>query len=454
MLSRSAICLFALISLSCPLNADETATDSSAIALFNERIMPIFRSPKPSSCVQCHLAAVDLKNYIKPSHEETFLSLRDQGLIDVASPKESKILTLIHMGEKDADKRSKLIHEKTRKAEFEAFAAWIEACCHDSDLIKRQSADGFEPARPESPDAVIRHARKSRVVDSFVRNVWSQRMRCFPCHTPHEIDPANPQHKKPAERQLELVKKFGQKVNLFQETPEKTLQQWIVNSRISSKRHLPMLNREDPRKSLIILKPTAKLPAKKEDGQFEKPSSVEPVSHMGGLKMHVDDQSYKAIVGWIQDYANVVGNRYKSVDDLPADNWQPTLRVLRMKDCPESWHVGTPVQLFVHQWDEQRATWNEDAIAFTQGTVTPRRIVNGSLFVFRTGEKSAVANDDNPLQQGKYRVSVYVDQHHRIAEDPTAMLDKRDLKGHVELVAHWQEGFKKAEMVSFEDATE
>jgi hypothetical protein len=98
MRTPSAIGSLVFLALCVPVCADETANDAAAIAVFNERIMPIFRSPKPSSCVQCHLAAVDLKNYIKPSHEETFLSLRDQGLIDVKSPKESKILNLIHMG--------------------------------------------------------------------------------------------------------------------------------------------------------------------------------------------------------------------------------------------------------------------------------------------------------------------------------------------------------------------
>ena len=47
--------------------------------VFEKRIAPIFKSPNPSSCVQCHLACVDLKNYIRPSSRETFLSLRDQG---------------------------------------------------------------------------------------------------------------------------------------------------------------------------------------------------------------------------------------------------------------------------------------------------------------------------------------------------------------------------------------
>src|SRR3974377_1291455 len=81
--------------------------------VFEKRILPIFKSPNPSSCTQCHLAGVDLKNYILPSHEKTFLSLRDQGLINLGRPEESKILTLIRMGEKDT-KAAALIHEKVR----------------------------------------------------------------------------------------------------------------------------------------------------------------------------------------------------------------------------------------------------------------------------------------------------------------------------------------------------
>ena len=62
----------------------QTAGTPSAEELFNQRILPIFRSPQPSSCVQCHLAGVDLKNYILPSQEKTFVSLRDQGNISGA----------------------------------------------------------------------------------------------------------------------------------------------------------------------------------------------------------------------------------------------------------------------------------------------------------------------------------------------------------------------------------
>src|SRR5947208_14053025 len=95
------------------------AADPSPAQVFETRILPIFKSPKPSSCVQCHLAGVDLKNYILPSHEKTFVSLRDQGLIDLDQPANSKILRLIRMSPEDR-KAAALIHEKMRRAEHEA----------------------------------------------------------------------------------------------------------------------------------------------------------------------------------------------------------------------------------------------------------------------------------------------------------------------------------------------
>src|ERR1700730_15140291 len=101
------------------------AADPTPGEVFEKRLLPIFKSPNPSSCVQCHLAGVDLKGYILPDHEKTFRSLRDQGLIDLDSPEKSKILNLIQMGEKDR-RAAGLIHAKTRKAEYEAFAAWIK----------------------------------------------------------------------------------------------------------------------------------------------------------------------------------------------------------------------------------------------------------------------------------------------------------------------------------------
>ena len=99
---------------------------------------------------------------------------------------------------------------------------------------------------------------------------------------------------------------------------------------------MPFLNLDDPAKSLLLLKPTARLPKPNEDGA-RIPTYTEPVSHAGGLKMHVDDPSYKGIVAWIRDYARLTRDEYKNVDELPSDNWYPSQIVLGVKDTPEDW---------------------------------------------------------------------------------------------------------------------
>lgn len=436
----------------------EKAAEStvSPTEVFNARIMPIFRSPEPSSCVQCHLSSVDLKNYILPSSTKTFLSLRDQGMIDLKTPAKSKILTLIRMGDKDQDSKARRIHEKTRKAEYEAFAAWVDACCNDSSLRNMPPLTKAERAAPAAADAVIRHARKSRVVDSFVRNVWSQRMRCFPCHTPHEIDPSNGRH----QVAIKNMKKFSElyspdlieRLRIFKETPEATLQYLVDQSRNTATGQQPLLNLDDPANSLLLLKPMSKVPAKKADGSFELPSPNGPMTHMGGLKLHKNDQSYKSIISWMKDYAAVVGGRYKSIDELPADNWSGSKLVLRLTAAPAEWSVGTPVQLFVHSWNANKDSWNEQAVAFTQGTVTPRHMVNGTLLLLAS-DKSSDQKQPNTehltLPRGRYQVRAYVDSEGLLESDPTLLLGREQFAGQAEIKsARWREGFRQAESVS------
>src|SRR5438270_10642927 len=122
MIARTAAVL-SLLTFCFPLMAADSAEQ-----VFEKRILPIFKSPNPSSCVQCHLSGVDLKDYILPDAEKTFRSLRDQGLIDLTAPEKSKIIRLIDMGGGD---KGPTVHEKNRKAEREAFLAWIAACAAD-----------------------------------------------------------------------------------------------------------------------------------------------------------------------------------------------------------------------------------------------------------------------------------------------------------------------------------
>src|SRR5258706_3669161 len=167
-----------LAALAGPARADG---DPKPADLFEKRILPIFKSPQPSSCVDCHLAGVDLKNYILPSHEKTFLSLRDQGMIDLDKPAESRILRLIAMGD---NKGAALISAKVRNVELDAFTEWIRSCASDPKLREAPELAASELAQPQRPNEVIRHDRIDHVLASVERNVWSQRFRCAPCHAP------------------------------------------------------------------------------------------------------------------------------------------------------------------------------------------------------------------------------------------------------------------------------
>lgn len=438
--------LLSLLLLSVVGVSDDQTSDPQAV--FAERLMPIFKSENPSSCVQCHLSSVDLKDYILPSSRETFLSLREQGLIDTQRPRDSKILHLITMGESDADARAVRIHAKTRQQEYEAFAHWIETCCEDTALLAAKPDTQQPQAGPVHSDEVIRFVRKDRVLDSFVRNVWSQRMRCFPCHTPAELDDSNPLHEKPIQRHRDFVDKYGARMDVFKETPEDTLRALIQNSRRPRGDRLPLINVKDPRNSLLLRKPTARLPPKNEDGEFEKPSSRLPVSHMGGIKMHEGDHSYKAFLTWLEDYSASVSGRYESEADLPADNWFPTQHVVRIKGVPKAWPSLARVQIFVHRWDAANGRFHDSPAAFTQTLVTPRRMLNGTLFLLADDtQRTTLHADGAELDPGNVELRLYVDHENRLESSPTLLLNDQQPDATARLEARFRAGFRNADVV-------
>src|SRR5581483_710007 len=121
------------------------------------------KSPNPSSCAECHLSGVDLKDYIRPSEAETFASLRDGGMIDVRRPETSHILRLIRM----STPQSSLVSQKARRAEYAAFRDWIVAAVRSPKLLAAPSLPAQKRAGPAVPDAVIRHTRRDSVLASF-----------------------------------------------------------------------------------------------------------------------------------------------------------------------------------------------------------------------------------------------------------------------------------------------
>ncbi len=421
---------------------DENVEQPSAEQVFATRIMPIFNSPKPSSCVQCHLASVDLKDYIKPSAEETFRTLLQHDLVDIDNPSASKILNLISMGEMDEDKGAQLLHRKTRELEFAAFQNWLEASCRDEKYtaLASEVVASERNLHPTTPDAVIRHTRKNRLLDSFTRNVWSQRMRCFPCHTPSEIDADNPMHQKPGERYREYVAQYGAKMDLFKSSPLLTMKSLLASAAKKHDDRLPLLNLEKPTESLLVLKPTAKLPGKGDDGQLLPPSSALPVSHVGGLKMHVDDFSYKAFVSWIEDCAATVNGTYETAEQLPQDNWIPTEFVLRIMATPEDWPKMEVIQMVVYPMIDGHPA--SDPIAFTQTKIAPRGNAVGTLFLFGTPTVNGL--DSPNLHDGSFQVRVYLDAEKRLAAKPSSLLTEEDLVGETTVDAKWVAGFKNA----------
>jgi hypothetical protein len=391
-----------LLLLACPaLRAD------SPESVFEKRILPIFQSPNPSSCVQCHLAGVDLKDYILPSADKTFRSLRDQGLIDLQSPEKSKILTLIAMGTEDPT--APAVHARNRKAEYEAFAAWVQACAADPKLRDAPPLDTAERAKPAKPDAVIRHARSDRLLESFERTVWALRFRCMNCHTE-----GTPQNDK-------LRREYGAKVSWVKKTGPKDTMDYLIASKL--------IDPADPEKSLLLQKPLGL------------------VKHEGGTKFAPGDQGHKAFRQWVEDVAAIKAGRYAKATDLPAKPTGPrqfgTELWLKLTDTPPAWGDKL-LQVDVYAWDEKAGVWESKPVA------TSDRIVWGKGKLWQhtvtlyaeAGSPRAKAWATRPaLPPGRYLLKVYVDADGRLAKDWTATLGEKDYVGQVEIRAGWKEGY-------------
>ena len=380
----------------------------TAEEVFEKRIAPIFKSPNPSSCVQCHLAGVDLKNYIRPSSRETFLSLRDQGLIDLEKPEKSRILGLIDMG-KD-EKGAALIHQKNRTAEYEAFAAWVVACCADKDLRSAPKLKVDDLAKPARPVEVIRHARKDQLLESFENTVWAMRFRCMSCHTEGTAE-----NKK-------LVAEHSDRVAWFKASgPEATLK-YLMESKL--------IDTKDPEKSLLLRKP------------------LNDVKHGGGVKFLAGDQGYKAYRGFIEDFAKIVGDKYANAADVPkkpavesfgTDIW------FKITNTPPAW-ADKLVQVRVFAWDSTKKAWEVEPIASTDRKVWG----GGKLFQHNLTLQGAAGSDrakawkaKPALPEGKYLVRVYLDADGKLAKDWTAELGAADFVGEAEVTSAWPPGYGK-----------
>lgn len=381
---------------------------ADARAVFETRILPIFQSPDPSSCVQCHLAGVDLKHYIRPSHEETFRSLRDQGLIDLDRPAKSKILALIQMGADDKA-GAELIPAKARRAEYEAFAAWVAASAADPKLRAAPKLPVADLAGPRRPVEVVRHARTDRLLASFEQTVWAMRFRCMGCHT--EGTPEN----------QKLVEEHGERVAWVKGTPAATLAYLRASN---------LIDPDEPQKSLLLEKP------------------LNAVKHGGGQKFLPGDQGYKAYRAFLDDYAKVVKDQYADAKSLPKPDAGP-LRFgtdiwVKFTDTPPAW-ADKLVQVDVYAWDAAKKAWEAEPVA-----TTDRKVWGGgklwqhnlTLLAAKGSERAKAWKAGPPvLPKGRYLLKVKVDRGDRLAADWTATYAPGDEAGSVEVESAWPSGY-------------
>jgi len=253
-------------------------------------------APNPSSCSECHLAGVDLKNYIHPTQSKTFASLRKQGLIDVDNPADSKILEFIARAPKAG---TTPVSAKVRQQELNAFQAWITAAVKSPKLLDARFNGDL--LNGNLPDQVIRHARKDRVLHSFVENVWSEVNRCAACHSP-DIN-------------QKQVEKWGEEVSwITLRNPKATMDHMLKYG---------IVNPEKPLESTLLTKPTMQ------------------VEHGGGLKMAVGDRTYQQFRKFIEDYASIVNGKYLKVDDIPEPSKTALIASniwLKLVHVPEKYH--------------------------------------------------------------------------------------------------------------------
>ena len=386
------------------------ADEKDPLSIFNRRILPIMQASNPSSCSECHLSGVDLKDYIGTDQATTFASLRERGLIDLKKPNKSKILEFIAR----KPKKPNLITDKVRQQEYEAFRAWILAAVKDPKLLK--TATSVKSLGPKLPVELIRHARKDRVLASFIDNIWTEVARCSGCHSP--------------DQNQKQVKEFGEQVSwITLRDPEATLAYML---------EAELIDVDKPDQSLLLLKPTLQ------------------VEHEGGQKLLVGDRTYKQFRRFIDDYAAVVKGKYKTEDELPKPSDELAVATA-MKNGIWLKLSGVPARydkmlLQVDLYRRDRRGWSKDRWAtadrgvFGKGKLWQQTLTLTAPRQSRRADKiRRVLN----LPAGEYLAKIYIDQKGKLRKDLTAQLGETEFVGNVVVKSQWPKGYGRMTVAKF-----
>ncbi len=398
-MSRCSLCAVAMLLVS---NWTSSVwAESKSLDVFTRRILPIMNSAKPSSCAECHLSGVDLKDYIRADQAETFAALVKGGMIDAKQPQKSKLLEFISR----TPAKPSIVSADVRKEELAAFTAWIEEAVRDPELLKAKA--GSEKLGPKLPVEVVRHARNDRVLSSFIDNVWVEATRCAACHSPAF--------------NKEQVKKHGEQVSwMTPDDPAATLKHLVEAG---------LIDTTDPTQSMILLKPTMQ------------------VKHGGGIKMVVGDRSYKQFRKFLEDYAAMSAGKYQTADSLPKQDGEVS-RIgevwFKLTDVPESFDKQL-LQVDLYRQDTKsksgwsKARWaTSDRQVFGKGKLWQHSL---SITAPRDSARAKELIAKPTLPPGKYLVKIYVDRAARLEKDWQSELGDRDFVGQIEVDSRWPGGY-------------
>ena len=258
----------------------ELACEVKPSKTFHDRIEPLLSQERVTTCNQCHLSGVDLSAFARETPCKTWACLVGQNLVNVDSPKDSRILGWILRASPD----SELITDEVIQAEHDGFLEWIEAnvacptACVGVECGEPGKgptcSDGTVDMPPEVPTGVDeRGCSDIELEQAFLDDVYAWRGRCYPCHFDTELEAD-----KDAPRWLSLV-------GNCQTGSAATLKRVLG---------LKLIDTDEPTASLLLQKPLDVTGGGVEHGGGEKFDSTM-------------DDTYQSFLRFIRHYADCQG---------------------------------------------------------------------------------------------------------------------------------------------------
>ncbi|MDA0281759.1 MAG: hypothetical protein O3B86_00255 [Planctomycetota bacterium] len=387
--------------------------NADAGTIFARRILPILKADSSSSCTECHFAGVELRDFILENQAKTFASLKATGMIDVDKPDDSKLLRFI--GRKP-EKPDPLV-EKVRQNELVAFRAWIRAAVREPGLLK---ATSDVQVGTSLPPEVIRHARRDRVLSSFIDNIWSEMGRCVNCHNP--------------ERNRQKIGRNG-----FTKEDVDAIS-WIVpNDPAATLRELVdsgNIDMDNPSASPVLTKPSG----------LEK--------HGGGPKFFPGSPTYRNFLTFLTDYADITTGRYRSINDLPAAPDEITLlseQQLRITDIPADF-TDMPLQVDIYRRTPDTQQWSDHRWATGFSRVNGKQHVWQNPILVAAPADSPLAKEFRErklLPPGEYRIRILIDRNRKTEKDPAYELGDAEFVAEAHISGAWKPGYQPPKIVQF-----